>query len=60
MSALSLIAVEERRFAALLDALKLARLALNTAPRFRCGDTDSYRVVSQIEAALAGIEEVLR
>lgn len=59
MSAPAIIAVEERRLAALLDALKLARLALNTAPRFRCGNTDSYRVASQIEAALAGIEEVL-
>lgn len=35
-----------------VDALKLALEALNTAPRFRVGEKDSYRIASAIEAAL--------
>lgn len=37
----------------LLAALTLARQALNTAPRFRVGDTDSYRIASVVDAAIA-------
>ena len=33
-------------------ALKLALDALNTAPRFRVGDKDSYKIASAIHAAL--------
>jgi hypothetical protein len=29
-----------------IDTLKLALRALNTAPRFRVGDTDSYKIAS--------------
>lgn len=36
----------------LVVALKLALDALNTAPRFRAGGTDSYQIASRIEAAL--------
>lgn len=37
----------------LLAALTLARRALNAAPRFRVGDTDSYRIASVVDAAIA-------
>jgi hypothetical protein len=44
----------------LLEALRLAQRALNTAPRFRVGDTDSYKIAAivdeAIEAATAGRE----
>lgn len=36
----------------LLDALLLAQAALNTAPRFRVGDTDSYKIAAQVDAAI--------
>ena len=39
----------------LIDALRLAQRALNTAPRFRVGDTDSYRIVAAVDAALAKV-----
>ena len=37
----------------LLAALTLARRALNAAPRFRVGDTDSYRIASVVDEAIA-------
>lgn len=37
----------------LVAALKLAQRALNTAPSFRVGDTTSYRIAAQVDAALA-------
>ena len=37
----------------LVAALRLALDALNTAPRFRVGDTNSYKIASRLEAALA-------
>ena len=37
---------------AMLAALLLAQRALNTAPRFRVGDTDSYRIAAQVDAAI--------
>jgi hypothetical protein len=43
--------VEDHR--ALVEALKLALRALNTAPRFRVGDTDSYKIAARIEAVLS-------
>jgi hypothetical protein len=36
----------------MLDALLLAQRALNTAPRFRVGDTDSYRIAAQVDEAI--------
>lgn len=37
---------------ALLDALRLAQRALNAAPRFRVGDTDSYKIAAQVDQAI--------
>lgn len=37
----------------LLAALLLARQALNTAPRFRVGDTDSYKIAAIVDKAIA-------
>lgn len=39
----------------LISALRLAQRALNTAPRFRVGDTDSYRIAAKVDAALAKV-----
>jgi hypothetical protein len=36
----------------LLEALLLAQRALNTAPRFRVGDTDSYKIAAQVDKAI--------
>jgi hypothetical protein len=38
---------------AMLDALVLAQRALNAAPRFRVGDTDSYRTAAVVDRAIA-------
>jgi hypothetical protein len=45
-----------------VDALKQALEALNTAPRFRAGGKDSYRIASAIQAALknAGVNPYAR
>jgi hypothetical protein len=40
----------------LVASLKLALEALNTAPRFRVNDTDSYKIASRIDAALKRTE----
>ena len=40
-------------FAEMLAALILAQEALNTAARFRVGDTDSYRIASIVDRAIA-------
>ena len=37
---------------AMLAALRLAQEALNTAPRFRVGDTDSYRIAASVDKAI--------
>ena len=37
----------------LLGALLLAQRALNTAPRFSVGDTDSYRIAAVVDSAIA-------
>lgn len=42
----------------LLAALKLAQQALNTAPRFRVGDTDSYKIASAVDRAIAEAQAV--
>ena len=39
----------------LIAALRLAQRALNTAPRFRVGDTDSYQIAAKVDAALAKV-----
>jgi hypothetical protein len=36
----------------LLEALVLAQRALNTAPRFRVGDTDSYKIAAPVDKAI--------
>jgi hypothetical protein len=38
---------------AMLEALLLARAALNTAPRFRVGETDSYDIAAFVDKAIA-------
>ena len=38
---------------AMLEALLLAQSALNTAPRFRVGDTNSYKIAAIVDAAIA-------
>ena len=37
---------------AMLEALRLARSALNTAPRFRVSDTDSYKIAAIVDEAI--------
>jgi len=37
---------------AMLEALRLAQSALNTAPRFRVGDTDSYKIAAIVDEAV--------
>ncbi len=37
---------------AMLEALRLAQSALNTAPRFRVGDTDSYKIAAEVDKAI--------
>jgi len=37
----------------MLAALLAAQQALNTAPRFRVGETDSYQIASEVDAAIA-------
>jgi hypothetical protein len=37
---------------AMLEALLLAQRALNTAPRFRVGDTDSYKIATRVDEAI--------
>jgi hypothetical protein len=36
----------------MLEALRLAQSALNTAPRFRVGDTDSYQIAAIVDRAV--------
>jgi len=43
-------------FAELVDVLRLAQRALNTAPRFRVDDTDSYRIAARLDAVMARAE----
>jgi hypothetical protein len=37
---------------AMLEALRLAQRALNTAPRFRVGDADSYKIAAMVDEAI--------
>jgi hypothetical protein len=36
----------------MLESLLLAQAALNTAPRFRVGDTDSYQIAAAVDVAI--------
>ena len=59
MTVTCLVSIERRRFAALIDALKLAQFALRTGRLFGCGPTDSYSIANRLTAALKDAEEVL-
>ena len=53
------IILERRRFAALIEALKLARYAiLRTGRRFDCPPHDQYSVAHTIDMAIAQATEV--
>ena len=53
------ITLERRRFAALIEALKLARYAfLRTGRRFDCPPHDQYSVAHTIDMAIAQATEV--
>jgi hypothetical protein len=55
----SLITIERRRYAALIEALKLARYAiLRTGRRFDCPPHDQYTVAHKIDLAIADAAEV--
>ncbi len=54
MTDLPLITLERRRYAALVDALKLARYALiRTKRQFDCPPHDHYSVAHTIDKAIA-------
>lgn len=57
----SLITIERRRYAALIEALKLARYAiLRTGRRFDCPPHDQYTVAHTIDVAIADAAKVDR
>ena len=57
--ALPVITLERRRYAALIEALKLARYAiLRTSRRFDCPPHDQYSVAHTIDMAIAQATEV--
>jgi len=47
-----ILAISATTAAELLEALRLAQRALNTAPRFRVGDTDSYEIAATVDKAI--------
>ena len=54
-----IITLERRRYAALIDALKLARYALvRSRRRFDCPPHDHYSVAHTIDLAIADAQEV--
>lgn len=54
-----IIILERRRYAALIDALKLARYALvRSRRRFDCPPHDHYSVAHTIDLAIANAQEV--
>lgn len=54
MSDLPLITIERRRYAALIEALRLARYALvRSGRRFDCPPHDQYTVAHTIDLAIA-------
>ncbi len=57
--ALQLITLERRRYAALIEALKLSRYAiLRTRRRFDCPPHDPHALALTIDVAIAGAKEV--
>lgn len=53
------ITLETRRYAALIEALKLARYALlRTGRRFSCPPHDHYSVAHTIDVAIANAQEI--
>jgi len=53
------ITLDRRRYAALIEALKLARYAiLRTGRRFDCPPHDKYTVAHTIDVAIADAQEV--
>ena len=47
---------KDQKILVLVDALKWAVLALNTAPRFKVGDTDSYEIAAKCDRTIAKVE----
>ena len=45
---------------AMLEALRLAQRAFNTAPRFRVGDKDSYQIAAIVDKAIAEADAARR
>ena len=59
MTDLPAITIERRRYAALIDALKLARYALlRSGRRFDCPPHNSYSVAHTIDVAITDAQEV--
>ncbi len=57
----SVITIERRRYAALIDALRLARYAiLRSGRRFDCPPHDQYTVAHTIDVAIADAARVVR
>ena len=57
----SLITIERRRHAALIEALRLARYALlRSGRRFDCPPHDGYSVAAKIDAAIADASLTVR
>ncbi len=55
----SLITIERRRYAALIEALKLARYAiLRSRRRFDCPPHDPHALALTIELAIANSQEI--
>ncbi|MFM9939460.1 MAG: hypothetical protein ACKVP7_08200, partial [Hyphomicrobiaceae bacterium] len=55
------ITLERRRYAALIDALRLARYAiLRSGRRFDCPPHDQYTVAHTIDVAIADAARVVR
>lgn len=54
-----IITIDKRRYAALIEALRLARYALiRTRRRFDCPPHDHYAVAHKIDLAIADAQEV--
>ena len=59
MTDIPVITIERRRYAALIDALRLARYAiLRSGRRFDCPPHDQHTVAHTIDAAIADAQEV--
>lgn len=57
----SVITIERRRYAALIEALRLARFAiLRSGRRFDCPPHDRYTVAHTIDVAIADAARVVR